>query len=369
MVKRSTIALRDRGSAFKPLARLALSAVIALLVQSCGGAGQLEYKPTSAGKADEVLWVMNDGFWADTVGAAVGHYFMKSYRVLPQAEPDYFIRKKNFNQFNNDIIKKYRTIVVLATRDKDVQYPFARSLVEEAGAEYDNIVFLKNVWAEPQSVIVITADSEADLLELLADRSKEVIDHIRKSEDNRIRILLYENGTNDKADEIVREKYGFEMDIPAEYYVAVDNRDFTWLRRENVYLSSNILIYKRGLESEEMADGVDWPLFASNVREYLGKSYIHSAMEDSYMEIEDRYAPVHQEEIEFLGQRAVETEGLWRMENDFMGGPFINIAWFDESTSTYYMIDTYVHAPKEGKKKFMRQLEYVLSTARLPESG
>ena len=348
------------------IALLATMAAL-LIMQGCGTSGQLEFKPTSAGKADEILWVMNDAFWSDTIGGTVKHNFMKSYGILPQAEPDYFIREKNFNQFNNDIIKKYRMIVICATRDKDIQYPFARDLINDSGKEYDNIVYLRNVWAQPQYVVVVTADSRQEFHELLRSRSSEVLEFIRKSEDERIRIMLYENGNNDEATAIVRDKYGFSMDIPIEYYIAADNRDFTWFRRESVFLSSNILLYKRQLESEDMAGGVDWPLFARNMRNYLGQSYISSDVENSYMEIEDRYAPVDQGERDFLGRRVVETQGLWRMENDFMGGPFRNLAWFDEASSTYYMIDMFVHAPKEGKKKFMRQLDYILTTAEVPD--
>jgi hypothetical protein len=342
-------------------------AICAIAFQGCGTAGQLEFKPTSAGKADEILWVMNDGFWSDTIGGTVKHTFMRSYGILPQAEPEYFVREKNFNQFNNDIIKKYRTIVICASRDSDVQYAFAREMIDDAGVDYENIVFLRNVWAQPQYVIVITADTRDELHDVLRNRSAEVIDYIRKSEDERIRIMLYENGNNDEATALVTGKYGFRMDIPVEYYIAVDNPDFTWLRRESVFLSSNILFYKRQLDAEEMAGGVDWQLFARNVRNYLGQSYISSDVEGSYMEIEDRFALVDQGSREFLEQECVETQGLWRMEKDFMGGPFRNLAWFDEATSTYYMIDMFVHAPKEGKKKFMRQLDYILDRTRLPE--
>ena len=98
------------------------------------------------------------------------------------------------------------------------------------------------------------------------------------------------------------------------------------------------------------------------MREYITKLYISSSVEGSYMTIENRFAPVLQDSTTVLGHQAIRTRGLWRIEKDFMGGPFENYAWFDETTNTYYMIDTYVHAPKEGKKKYMRHLNYIVST-------
>jgi hypothetical protein len=212
-------------------------------------------------------------------------------------------------------------------------------------------------------VVIITADTREQLLELLNSRSVEVENYIRASEEKRIKIQLYEAGFNDEAVATIKAKYGFRMNIPVDYYIAIDNPDFTWLRKENVFLSSNILLYKRELKREEMANGVDWDQFAVNIRNYIGKSYISSGVEGSYMEIEDRYAPIVQENVPFLDHEAVETQGLWRMEKDFMGGPFKNYSWFDQSTQTYYVLDAFVHAPKEGKKKFMRHLDHIFSTA------
>jgi len=154
------------------------------------------------------------------------------------------------------------------------------------------------------------------------------------------------------------------MDIPSGYYIAADNKDYTWLRLETVVLSSNIMVYRRDLSEEVVDPNTDWSAYAVNIREYIGKSYIASAVEGSYMEIEDRFAPVLQEEMTVLGNDAWQTQGLWRMEKDFMGGPFLNRSWYDEEEKAFYMIDFFVHAPKEGKKKYIRHLEYIYSTLR-----
>lgn len=338
-----------------------------LFLEACGTGDRVEYKPASAGKADEVLWVMQESLFQDTIGATVRRNFQKSYGILPQEEPEYFLREKNFNQFNNDIIKKYRTIVLCASREDGDQYGFARNLIEEEGKAYEEVVFLENVWAKPQIVVVVTANDREGLLDVLARRSPGVKSFIRESEDNSIRIQLYEGGLNDKAGALLKSKYGFSVDVPSLYYIAADNRDFTWLRHETVTLSSNIMVYKRSLSGEDLGTEVDWAAYAKNMRNYLGQSYISSAVEGSYMEIEERFAPVAQDTATVLGHAGRETQGLWRMEKDFMGGPFRNYAWFDTGDSTYYMVDFFVHAPKEGKKKHMRHLDYVWSTLKSGE--
>lgn len=348
---------------FLKQSQLVWLAVLLWVLASCESSGSTsKYLPTSGGKPDEILWVMNDSFWEDTIGATINHRFQKSYEVLPQAEPSYFVRKKTFQEFNNDIIKKYRTIVICTSKEADIEYGTVREIIQSTGVEYQKTLILNNVWAKPQLVVIITADSNEDLLNILTEQGDSIENAIRESENKSIDKYLYNNDPNLEAMNTVDSVFGFKPKIPLGYFVGINENNFIWVRKETVTLSSNILFYKRTLQPEEIANGVDWNQYAKNIRGYLGKTYISSRVEGSYMTIEDRFAPVYQDTVEVLGHQAIRTRGLWRIEKDFMGGPFENYAWFDESDNTYYMIDTYVHAPKEGKKKYMRHLARIIET-------
>jgi len=54
------------------------------------------------------------------------------------------------------------------------------------------------------------------------------------------------------------------------------------------------------------------------------------------------------------------TQGLWRMKDGSMGGPFINYTFYDEPTKRIYMLDGSVYAPKYYKKKLIQQLDVLL---------
>lgn len=336
---------------------------------SCSNGNMANYKPTSAGKSDEILWVLNDAFWEDTIGSIIHHKFMKAYDVLPQAEPEYFLRKKNFQQFNNDIIKKYRTIVLCISRKDDPQYEDIIRLFDPADGNDSakNPIVYKNLWAEPQTVILVVANNKDQLADALNRSVDQIESIIRTEEDKRIDIMVYENGLNLEANNDIEKIFNYHLDIPADYFVGIKNDDFMWIRKETYTLSSNFLLYKRVLTADEIKNGVDWNLFALQSRALLGKTYISTRAENSYMTIEEKYAPILQYSTEVMGNAAVLTKGLWKMENDFMGGPFVNIAWFDKERSTYYMIDAYVHAPKEGKKQYMRHITKILGTLRSTE--
>jgi hypothetical protein len=57
-----------------------------------------------------------------------------------------------------------------------------------------------------------------------------------------------------------------------------------------------------------------------------------------------------------------ELRGLWRVEGDFMGGPFVSISQIDEQRNRIVTVEGYVYAPKYNKREYIRQLEAILYT-------
>lgn len=343
---------------------------LTLIISACVFGNHVSKKPDSAGKSDEVLWVMNENFWEDTIGTTIKQVMLKSYDVLPQMEAQYFMREKNFQQFNNDIIKRYRNIVICISREDDVIYSELEELLLAIGASDSNkALIMKDVWATPQIVAIIVADNKEQLAELIESNIQGIEATIREQEDTRINHKLYDLTPNVAAEDSIQKYFDFKLDIPGNYFVGIQKDDFFWIRHETYTLSSNILIYKRQLTKDELRAGVDWKQFAIDMRNYLGKTYIATRVEGSYMIIEEKFAPVLQQEVNVMENYGIETKGLWKMKKDFMGGAFTNLCWFDETTSTFYMIDGYVHAPKEGKKKYMRDLAWIMDTLRPMDSG
>ena len=58
----------------------------------------------------------------------------------------------------------------------------------------------------------------------------------------------------------------------------------------------------------------------------------------------------------------LETRGKWISEGttSLMGGPFLNICFFDEANKRIINIDGFVYAPFYPKRELMRQLEHIL---------
>jgi hypothetical protein len=60
-----------------------------------------------------------------------------------------------------------------------------------------------------------------------------------------------------------------------------------------------------------------------------------------------------------------EMRGLWKVENEFMGGPFISYSVLDQEKSKILHLYGFVYAPKLNKRNYIRQLDAILRTAKL----
>ena len=63
---------------------------------------------------------------------------------------------------------------------------------------------------------------------------------------------------------------------------------------------------------------------------------------------------------------AMEARGLWYMENDCMGGPFVSISRVDTETNQVIVAEGFVYAPEKMKRGLIRRLEASLYTLALP---
>ena len=64
---------------------------------------------------------------------------------------------------------------------------------------------------------------------------------------------------------------------------------------------------------------------------------------------------------------AMEARGLWYMENDCMGGPFVSHSRVDTETNRVVVVEGFVYAPEKMKRGLIRRLEGSLYTLQLPE--
>jgi hypothetical protein len=82
---------------------------------------------------------------------------------------------------------------------------------------------------------------------------------------------------------------------------------------------------------------------------------------DKYVEPVAVYAP------DFPMEYAIEVRGLWDLENDFMGGPFISYTFLDEKNNRVVTLDGYIYYPNETKRTHLRELEAIFHSLKMIE--
>ena len=101
-----------------------------------------------------------------------------------------------------------------------------------------------------------------------------------------------------------------------------------------------------------------------HMRDSVMKKNIPGGKEGQYMTTEHEF--VSMKETEFRERYMQEVRGLWAMENDMMGGPFVSHSVVDEVNNRVIVVEAFIFAPNRKKGDLMRKLESSLFSLRLP---
>ena len=314
--------------------------------------------PGFVGQRGEVLVVCSDGIWAGVVGDSLRSALQKPYAVLPQMqlevyEPMFDVVHKTYEEFNK-FWKPHRNLIFIEIADrKDTQEP--------------SFKFYKGRYAQGQTYIEGKARYAKDLAPLISIRAKEMESLIHSKEVARS-ARVSRLSTDEAIERDVLSGTGVSMTIPMGSYAVVIDSSFTWIDRQQTRL--------KGSNNHDVQQGIFIhlePYTASEQfsltsildrRDEVTQNNVSGPTEGSYMSVERRM-PLLYEEINFNGAIAAEVKGLWRMENDFMGGPFYSLTIYDEASSTLVTVEGYTYAPYFDKREYMREIEGLVKTSKI----
>ena len=64
--------------------------------------------------------------------------------------------------------------------------------------------------------------------------------------------------------------------------------------------------------------------------------------------------------IRYNKRTFAEMRGLWEVQNDFMGGPFVSHFFVDEDNKYVIAVEAFVYAPRYDKRNYLRQVESLI---------
>jgi len=319
--------------------------IVALLAISCSST-EGPRKPAASGKAGEMLVVMNTQQWEGYSGDLVREVFASYVPMLPQAEPQF-----NLFQIAPDAFAK-----LFETHRNILFVEFDPSL------EKGKIEARRDQWSYPQMVIKVITPNEDVLKRILENNNEAFINYYLQQERERM-INAYRRMINHQARNTVNEKLKLDLAVPEGYFVAKEAEDFIWLRQTGTREDLDLGLMITVLPYKDPAVDFDHEIIWAR-RDSITKLHIPGTFDNTWMTTYPDIPPVFKE-INFNDIYAVEARGLWKIANDYMGGPFVNITFVDEKNSRLINIDGFVYAPKFDKRDYLRQVEALMYSVKV----
>jgi hypothetical protein len=335
----------------KKLIALTLFVCTALVFVGCSKSDQKENSMLRkvSGRPGEVLIISTKAQWNGQVGMALRTKLEQPVYGLPQAEPQFTLIRTNESDFER-IFETFRNVVWVS--------------IDTNRMSKGEIKYYKSPWAKGQLVVKMSASSRDELIDLFHSNADDIIQKINTKEYNRLH-AEYKKRSN-KAAIKKAKKFGVNLAIPKSGAIATQDEDHIWVRVEREkkkggymhQISQGLLIVKIPYTNQDLlADSI-----MLKMRDAKLKKYVPGPSDGSYMTTEYRYVEPVISEIDYGGKYAKQIRGLWRVENDFMGGPMVTYYVLNEKEQMIYLICGYAFAPQFDKREYLREIDAMART-------
>lgn len=327
-----------------------------LFLGGCGSADQKTYLPGRVGPVGEMVVVLPQKYWDSAIVDAIRSITDRPYELLPQAESSVDVALLDPSEFDR-FWKPHRNVLVVDLADRiDTQEPSLKV--------YRNKYASDQIYAEAKGK---TADEVA---EVIRNQGEQLVRAIQTAELKRVADLVRSN-INEALRAEVAENWKLHIDFPRDARKVTENENFLWVQREitrmkggnNHDIKQGFFVYTYPYESDSVFS-FQWQIRKRNDMLYR---YVHGQPEGSFMTTEMELIPSY-EEVNFDGRFTSEIRGLWKMEKDFMGGPFVMMTFFDEANQRIVTLEGYAYAPYFNKREYIREAEAILKTVKIADA-
>lgn len=332
--------------------------VISLIIFACIGCAMTacneskEIKNTSkkiSGKTIqsapyELLIVANKDWLNGPYGGALMEVAKAEVPGLPQSEPNFRVTAINPTSFNKTF-QVYGNIIH-ATIDSNLSEP--------------EIKIAHNVYARPQIIMSISAPSNVAFAEFVKKQEEYIISTFINSELS-LKEEYLKRVHNGQVATAVKKMFDCTIYVPKDISSIKEGKDFLWASSDKQDNKQNLCVYTYPYTSESTFT-LDYFI---QKRDSFMKENIRGYRDNQFMTTDSR--TVVSRNINVDGRFVQEVRGLWKMENDMMGGPFVSYSQVDTVNHRVIVTEGFVYAPDKSKRNFIRDMEASLQTLVLPK--
>ena len=333
----------------------ALCAVLAAMMIGCKAMHSIQTGENATGKPYELVVVCAQQAWLSELGDTLQSILKQPVVELPIYEPMFDVMRILPNNFKS-LTERHRNILVVNV-SPDIKEP---AMV----VKYD-------ATAKPQIYVVAQGPDNHSLAQYISDNRDNLLYVLEKAERDRKVNYAY-TYPSPSLTPLVEQTFSIKMPIPDDYALRTKSDDMVWISQEFPTSSEGFFIYKypyEGIESLKL----DALIKARN----RFASRIPGPREGSYMttvskvvdETGENYIPTKPDykTIKIGEQPWIVMNGLWEVENYYMGGPFVSYTTVNKTTNEVITIDCYVYHPKKPQKRNMlRDLQHLVYMVNFP---
>ena len=301
--------------------------------------------PRASGRPYEVMVVIPDQDWQAKQGRALFAVLDTDIPGLPQPERSFHISQVDPKRFDQ-ILNIFRNIIIV---DINKQI-YSKTTMK----------FTRDKYAMEQIVLTIQSPSADDFADFCFDHGQDIIDFLTKMEMNRL-IKELKDKYSKKTAELAKEIFDCEFHAPEEIKSYKKGENFFWTSSNGASALVNICMYSYPYEGPETFN----KQYVLAKRDSVMAVNIPGTLPSMHMATDTMCTFV--KPIVVHNQYALEARGLWYMENDGMGGPFVSHSRVDTTRNLVIVVEGFVFAPEKMKRGLMRRLEGSLYTLNLPD--
>ncbi|MFC2118841.1 DUF4837 family protein [Bacteroidota bacterium] len=303
--------------------------------------------PVITGKAGELVIVVADKYWESKIGDSLRTVFAAQQIALPQ-----------FGTVGGEVI--FDIINMPQAGFKDIIRGHRNIIVTSISSEYKEakIVVKKDYWAKGQILVSMNAPNQDSFIKLLDDNKEQLVEKILKAERER-QIRINKKYENSEAARQLSQNHELTLNAPKGFNIVVDNENFVWFKHETNDMTQNIIIYYQDFPGLDIFNSHD----ILRIRDSVLQVRVPGDKDGSYMTTERRpWAPIYSQEIKINNRYTYILRGLWRVNGDSMGGPFVSYTTVDEKRNRLVTIEGFVYRPNKPKRNAIRKVESIICT-------
>lgn len=295
-------------------------------------------KPSVTGKSGEIVIVTTKNNWESEPGSKLRNTLAVDYPQLPQKEPLFTLYNIPEAAFTK-IFQTHRNLIIT-------------QIIENL--DKPTFVHQKDVWAAPQTVVTISAPDEKQLAAIIGEKSATLRSIFEQAERDRI-IENTKKYEEPSLRNVVTNNIGGSPYFPTGYILKKITDNFIWIAYETTYTNQGIFVYRYPRTEDTKLD------LASIIekRNEILEENVPGMFPGSYMTTSNIITP-ELKWIRYNKRDFAEVRGLWEVQNDFMGGPFVSHSFYDREGKYIIVLEAFVYAPKYDKRNYLRQVESMI---------